>query len=183
VGLRGYVPQIGRFLTPDPVAGGSANAYDYAYQEPVNAFDLNGTCGHRGEHHNCHLLPQERRALHAARAHHLVLPIVVHCHCVKHENILEEAGHVISTWIAPARRWTASRAAELAGTVSDSVSSIPCRTLGLALAGGGVTTGVAGLATVWIPGVGETLLLVSRGLDLASVAAVTCPMRRVCAKH
>jgi RHS repeat-associated protein len=47
MGARVYVPQLGRFLQPDPVPGGSANPYDYAWQDPVNAFDLNGdfSCG------------------------------------------------------------------------------------------------------------------------------------------
>jgi RHS repeat-associated protein len=44
MGARSYVPALGRFLTPDPVMGGSANPYDYANQDPVNAFDLNGNC-------------------------------------------------------------------------------------------------------------------------------------------
>ncbi len=44
MGVRSYVPALGRFLTPDPVQGGSANAYDYANQDPVNGFDLEGTC-------------------------------------------------------------------------------------------------------------------------------------------
>jgi RHS repeat-associated protein len=44
MGARSYVPSLGRFLTPDPVPGGSANPYDYANQDPVNAFDLEGTC-------------------------------------------------------------------------------------------------------------------------------------------
>jgi RHS repeat-associated protein len=30
------VPQLGRFLQPDLVPGGSANAYAYTYGNPVN---------------------------------------------------------------------------------------------------------------------------------------------------
>jgi RHS repeat-associated protein len=44
MGARSYVPSVGRFLTPDPVLGGSANPYDYAEQDPINRFDLNGEC-------------------------------------------------------------------------------------------------------------------------------------------
>lgn len=43
MGARSYIPQLGRFLTPDPVPGGSANAYDYVGQDPINSFDLAGT--------------------------------------------------------------------------------------------------------------------------------------------
>lgn len=42
MGVRSYVPTIGRFLSVDPVSGGSANAYDYANQDPVNTTDLGG---------------------------------------------------------------------------------------------------------------------------------------------
>lgn len=42
MGVRSYVPALGRFLSPDPIIGGSANLYDYAAGDPVNGFDLDG---------------------------------------------------------------------------------------------------------------------------------------------
>lgn len=42
MGVRLYLPGVGRFLQVDPVSGGSANDYDYASQDAVNAFDLDG---------------------------------------------------------------------------------------------------------------------------------------------
>ncbi len=44
MGARVYLPTMGRFLQPDPVDGGSANAYDYANQDPLNESDLSGQC-------------------------------------------------------------------------------------------------------------------------------------------
>ena len=45
MGARLYDPALGRFLQIDPVWGGSAGAYDYAWQDPVNNVDLDGRCG------------------------------------------------------------------------------------------------------------------------------------------
>ena len=42
MGQRVYAPGIGRFLQVDPVPGGSASDYDYAYQDPINNLDLDG---------------------------------------------------------------------------------------------------------------------------------------------
>ncbi|GGY50154.1 hypothetical protein GCM10010363_33830 [Streptomyces omiyaensis] len=47
MGVRLYNPTTGRFLSLDPVYGGSANAYDYVNADPLNSYDLDGrwSCG------------------------------------------------------------------------------------------------------------------------------------------
>jgi RHS repeat-associated protein len=42
MGVRLYDPTTGRFLSVDPVPGGSSNAYDYCNGDPVDHFDLDG---------------------------------------------------------------------------------------------------------------------------------------------
>jgi RHS repeat-associated protein len=56
MGVRSYVPQLGRFLQTDPVRGGSVNAYDYASGDPVNSVDVDGTAPKPGDppiRHTC----------------------------------------------------------------------------------------------------------------------------------
>jgi RHS repeat-associated protein len=42
MGARSYIPQLGRFLQPDPIPGGSANAYTYTFDDPINTTDPTG---------------------------------------------------------------------------------------------------------------------------------------------
>jgi RHS repeat-associated protein len=43
MGARQYAPILGRFLSTDPIDGGSANDYEYTAGDPINRTDYNGT--------------------------------------------------------------------------------------------------------------------------------------------
>lgn len=45
MGTRYYDPVLGRFTQVDPIVSGSANAYDYVGQDPVNGTDATGLAG------------------------------------------------------------------------------------------------------------------------------------------
>ena len=42
MGARSYIPQLGRFLQPDPQPGGAVNTYGYTRNDPVNENDATG---------------------------------------------------------------------------------------------------------------------------------------------
>ncbi|WP_405816532.1 DNRLRE domain-containing protein [Streptomyces sp. NBC_01390] len=68
MGVRLYDATTGRFLSVDPVPGGSANAYDYGYGDPLNHYDLDGRWW--WGHHYWHRV--HRRISHWARRHPFV---------------------------------------------------------------------------------------------------------------
>jgi len=57
MGARPYDPAVGRFSSIDPVDGGSLNGYDYAGQDPVNGYDLQGTLDWEGNNRGIGGLP------------------------------------------------------------------------------------------------------------------------------
>ena len=68
MGVRLYDPTTGRFLSTDPVPGGSANAYDYCNGDPINHYDVDGKWWHwRRYYRHVH-----RRISHWGRRHPVV---------------------------------------------------------------------------------------------------------------
>lgn len=59
MGVRLYDPAMGRFLSVDPVFGGSANAYDYGNADPVNNYDLDGRWWHPHRPHLPHIFKKK----------------------------------------------------------------------------------------------------------------------------
>ncbi|MFV0138159.1 DNRLRE domain-containing protein [Streptomyces sp. HMX87] len=53
MGVRLYDRALGRFLSVDPVYGGSCNAYEYVCGDPVSGIDLGGTSLKYRDQHQC----------------------------------------------------------------------------------------------------------------------------------
>jgi RHS repeat-associated protein len=94
MGMRSYVPALGRFISTDPVLGGSANAYDYANADPVNEFDITGekVCLAKVRH-SC-------RGEHGGRHHKL---IVSHYVTVRGMGFTESGGVITAALTYTAR--------------------------------------------------------------------------------
>jgi RHS repeat-associated protein len=77
MGVRSYVQAVGRFISTDPVPGGSANAYDYANADPINMFDFTGT-----EAGIAHCKFHVDHAHPSSHQHRKTINAVVHAACI-----------------------------------------------------------------------------------------------------
>ncbi len=116
MGVRSYVPTLGRFLSPDPIKGGSANAYDYANADPINGYDLTGEWGGGV---STWLKKAARRA---NKRHAIVIRFnnkrgaERFLHYLKHAtNFLARMQHKVDKWHAQDIREMQERAAKTAG--------------------------------------------------------------------
>lgn len=124
MGLRSYVPALGRFLTPDPVPGGSANAYDYANQDPVNGFDLTGedSCNYKHPHPPCAPKYFKKAARKANKQHVIVTRFKTQrgaehfMHYLEHStSFIQRLEHKIGQWTAKEMMEVRRRAAQATG--------------------------------------------------------------------
>jgi RHS repeat-associated protein len=175
MGRRSYVPTLGRFLTPDPIFGGSANPYDYAYQDPVNNFDLGGEkcAGHSAAQiHRCEKWKKEawarREAQKANRDRAIVTRFKTQAgaehflHYLEHASkFLEQVQSQIGNWNAQTILEVRRRAAKAASP--SEISHSEPSTCGDISA----SAGFAGLGLVLAPetgGVSAAVLIGGAGL-------------------
>jgi RHS repeat-associated protein len=155
MGVRSYVPSLGRFLSPDPVKGGSANAYDYANQDPVNNYDLTGSyveaCGSPNAAWTKRCKRLHREARRANKAHHIRVHFNTKRGAEHFMNYLEHSTSFLERMQKKVAKWKAAdiremqeRARKTSGDEGAAVDEKgECGKAGLAIGAAGLALGPA----------------------------------------
>jgi RHS repeat-associated protein len=97
MGVRSYVPAMGRFISVDPVSGGSANSYDYANQDPINTLDLTGTAA-------CKVRPSRTAHAHLTNENNLstiTYSVTGYAHCSRNARNIHLGVHIVGGLMRP----------------------------------------------------------------------------------
>lgn len=171
MGVRSYVPALGRFLSPDPIQGGSANAYEYAGGDPVNGFDLTGeamctyrrVCG-KGAGYGAAIRRDRRAARRANRAGVLAIRGPVATGLLARPDLVNEMQEKIGRLeAADIRRFREAAYRELQSPPSNSGAAILCEDIERAT----TYTRAFGVVSGILPGGQAFAAIVGGGSELA----------------